>query len=159
MAKIIKYGNPILRQKSVEVPVGEDLSGLINDLKETMKEAKGVGLAAPQIGVLKRVFMVAGMGVVINPIISIAEDTPKCNMDEGCLSIPAIIESVERPQKIKIAYYDSLWNKVEEEHDGMIARVMQHEYDHLEGILFIDHLSLLKRRMLSNKLRVISKSK
>lgn len=159
MAKIIKYGNQLLRQKSIEVPIGEDLSGLINDLKETMKEAKGVGLASPQIGVLKRVFMVAGMGVIINPVIIIEPDAPKCNMDEGCLSIPTIIESVERPKKIKITYYDSLWNKIEEEHDGMIARVMQHEYDHLEGILFIDHLSILKRRILSNKLRAISKSK
>lgn len=157
--KIIKYGNQILRQKAEEIPLGQDVTALIKDLNEAMVEHKGIGIAAPQIGISKRIFLVAGFGAIINPVIEIDGTKGLCGMDEGCLSIPDIIENVDRPVKIKITYYNSKWEKIEEEHDGMIARIMQHEYDHLEGKLFIDHLSLLRRRLLSNKLRAISKMK
>jgi peptide deformylase len=166
---IVVYGDPILRKKSTEVKEGTDLKQFIADMYETMYAANGIGLAAPQIGKAIRVFVVDGTSLkeevedmsgfkkeFINPMILESNGTP-WPFEEGCLSIPNIRENVERPEKIRIRYYDADWTMKEEEYDGVKARIIQHEYDHIEGKLFIDYLSPLKKRMLKGKLTDISK--
>lgn len=176
---IVAYGSPVLKKEADEIDEDyEGLSDLISNMFETMYEASGVGLAAPQIGKSIRLFIVdaspfaeqeegeepdpmaAGLKgfkkVFINPIIE-EEDGEEWAFAEGCLSIPNIREEVMRQPIIKISYYDENWNYFEEEYDGYAARIIQHEYDHIEGILFTDHLSPLKRRILKKKLVNISK--
>ncbi len=166
---IVVYGDPILRKKATEVEKGTDLKPFINDMFETMYAANGIGLAAPQIGKGIRVFVVDGTSltdeeedmtgfkkVFINPIITKSEGDP-WPFEEGCLSIPNIREKVMRPETVVIKYFDEDWNQKEEEYDGVKARIIQHEYDHIEGKLFIDYLSPLKKKMLKGKLTDISK--
>jgi peptide deformylase len=176
---IVAYGSPILKKEAEEIDDQyEGLEQLINDMFDTMYEASGVGLAAPQIDRSIRLFIVdaspfaeveegaepdpmaAGLEnfkkVFINPIIE-EESGEEWAFAEGCLSIPKIREDVMRKPKIKISYYDMEWNLHEEEYEGYAARIIQHEYDHIEGILFTDHLSPLKRRILKKKLTNISK--
>jgi len=133
-----------------------------------MHAAHGIGLAAPQIGKGIRLFIVDGTTledepklkdfkkVFVNPVM-LNEDGKPWPFEEGCLSIPNIREEIERPEKIRIKYFDEDWNEHEEEFDGMKARIIQHEYDHIEGKLFIDYLTPLKKRMLKGKLADISK--
>ena len=146
------------------------LDKLIDDMWETMYAADGVGLAAPQIGESIRLFVADGspfgegddgdpdcLGfkrVMINPVI-FEESDEKSIMEEGCLSIPGIREEVERPVHIGIEYYNENWELVEEHLSGIAARIVQHEYDHLEGIMIPDHISPIKRRLLHGKLRDI----
>lgn len=167
---IVMYGDPILRQRAKEVEKGTDLKQLIDDMYETMHGASGIGLAAPQIGKGIRLFIVDGTvledepdmqdfkKVFINPQLLEELGTP-WEYEEGCLSIPNIREKVTRKEKLRIRYYDQDWNALEEEYDGMKARIIQHEYDHIEGKLFVDYLPALKKRLLKGKLADISKGK
>jgi peptide deformylase len=164
------YGDPILRQRAKEIEKGTDLKQLIDDMYETMHGASGIGLAAPQIGKGIRLFIVDGTvledepdmqdfkKVFINPQLLEELGTP-WEYEEGCLSIPNIREKVTRKEKLRIRYYDQDWNALEEEYDGMKARIIQHEYDHIEGKLFVDYLPALKKRLLKGKLADISKGK
>jgi len=165
---IVVYGDAVLRKKAADIKVGTDLKQLIEDMYETMHAANGIGLAAPQIGKSVRLFVVDGTiledeptlkdfkKAFINPII-LDETGTEWQFEEGCLSIPNIREDVSRKEKLWIRYYDEAWELKEEEFDGMKARIIQHEYDHIEGKLFIDYLTPLKKRMLKGKLADISK--
>ena len=145
------------------------LENLTQDMLETMYEAPGIGLAAPQIGRSIRLFIVDGSPfadedadmegfrkVFINPQI-VEESGEEWNFNEGCLSIPSIREDVSRLSKVRIRYQDQDFNTIEEEYDGTKARIIQHEYDHIEGVLFTDYLSDIKKRLLKRKLNDISK--
>lgn len=168
---IVAFGDPVLRLETEEVDENHPgLQELIDNMFETMYNAPGVGLAAPQIGKSLRLFVIDTIDlyeeektkekgikeVFINPIM-IEESGKRWDFEEGCLSIPGIREKVNRQKKIKIEYYDRDFNLREKDFDGMNARVIQHEYDHIEGILFTDHLKPLKKRKLQRKLRNISK--
>ena len=175
---IVAYGDPVLKKEAEEIDEKyPDLSKLIADMFDTMYHAKGVGLAAPQIGKSIRLFIVDGSPfadeeddepdpkaegieyfkkVFINPIIE-EESGEKWAFQEGCLSIPKIREEVYRHEKINVTYFDENFNKHSESFDGYAARIIQHEYDHIEGILFTDHLSPLKRKLLTKRLQNISK--
>lgn len=167
---IVIYGHSMLRKIAAEI--NKDYPGLdqlIEDLFETMYHSEGMGLAAPQIGKSIRIFVIDGTPV--------AEDEPslagfkkafvnaniseRCGdmqpMNEGCLSIPGLREEVMRESHIRISYYDENWQYHDDVFDGYKARIIQHEYDHLEGILFTDKVSPLKRRLLKGKLTAISK--
>lgn len=167
---IVLYGDPVLRKPTEDVEPGTDLKLLIQDMYETMKHAQGIGLAAPQIGKSIRLFVVDGTVLedepsmedfrqaFINPLI-VEELGENWEYEEGCLSIPNIRESVSRREKLRIRYYDEDWNEKEEDFYGLKARIIQHEYDHIEGKLFIDYLTPLKKRLLKSKLSDISKGK
>lgn len=176
---IIGYGNPVLKKKAKDISKDyEGLNELIDNMWETMYNASGVGIAAPQIGKSIRLFVVdptpfgedeevtdeereqlqRAKKAFINPIIKEREGE-EWAFTEGCLSIPGINEDVHRPDKIIIEYYDQDFNQHTEEFDGLAARVIQHEYDHIEGILFTDKLSSLKKRLIKNKLANITKGK
>jgi peptide deformylase len=164
------YGDPVLRQRAKDIPQGTDIKQLIADMFETMDAASGIGLAAPQIGKAVRLFIVDGTALedepemenfkraFINPQVMDETGTP-WEFEEGCLSIPNIREKISRKEKVKIKYYDQEWNLKEEEYDGMKARIIQHEYDHIEGKMFVDYLTPLKKRLLKGKLSDISKGK
>ncbi|MCS6790385.1 MAG: peptide deformylase [Bacteroidia bacterium] len=165
---IVLYGSPILRQKAQPVPLDDPrLPSLIQDLWDTMHQAQGVGLAAPQIGVSLQVFVVdtqeaessdtpAFQEVFINP--RILSTAPSCvPYEEGCLSIPGIRERVYRSPSIEVEYYDRNLQLKRNIFEGFPARVIQHEYDHLLGLLFIDYLSPLKRQLLRRRLQQISR--
>ena len=173
---ILAYGNPLLKQKSFKVDINnEDVSDLIFDMWETMYNANGVGLAAPQIGILKQIFIADFehfkeedsfniseiqklQQVFINPII-IDEFDEDFKFSEGCLSIPEISEEVIRKKKLTIEFVDEKFNLKKITCSGIIARVIQHEYDHIQGKLFTDYLPSLKRKLIANKLNEISKGK
>jgi peptide deformylase len=167
------YGDPVLRQRAKEIEPGTDLTQLIDDMYETMHAAQGIGLAAPQIGKSIRLFVVDGTGLdkddeeaeegmenfkkaFINPVMLEELGTP-WDFEEGCLSIPNIREKISRKDTVRIRYYDEHWQLKEEQYDGMQARIIQHEYDHIEGKLFIDYLTSLKKRLLKGKLTDISR--
>lgn len=166
---IVLFGDPVLKKKAADIPHGEDVKELVQDMFDTMYAASGVGLAAPQIGKSIRLFVVddnpmmeegeEGMKkAFINPEI-IEEDGDDWAFEEGCLSIPGIRGDVERPEIVKIKYFDEDWNEHIEEFDDIHARVIQHEYDHIEGVLFTDYLTPFKKRLLKGKLANISKGK
>ena len=170
---IVAYGNPILNQPSSKVDIeNEDISNLIVDLWETMHNANGVGLAAPQIGVLKQIFITdfdyfkeeesfkkseieKFQQVFINPKIT-DEYGENFLFSEGCLSIPDISEELSRKNTLKIEFLDEKFNLKKITCSGVIARVIQHEYDHLKGILFTDRISSLRKKELKGKLDIIS---
>jgi peptide deformylase len=164
------YGDPVLRQRASDIAPGTDLKQLIEDMFETMAAASGIGLAAPQIGKPIRLFVVDGTVLedeegmegfrkaFVNPQM-LEELGEPWEFEEGCLSIPNIREKVARKAKLRIRYYDENWNLQEEEYGGMKARIIQHEYDHIEGKLFVDYLTPLKKRLLKGKLADISKGK
>lgn len=169
---IYTYGNPILRK--IAEPIEADypnLKELIQNMFDTMKHAEGVGLAAPQIGLPIRLLVIdlepfeesdeelsKFKICMINPeIVEESEETE--TYDEGCLSIPGINETVLRPKTIVINYLDENFIEHEEEFDGFKARVIQHEYDHLEGHLFTDRINPLRRQLIKSKLTNISKGK
>lgn len=165
---IVAYGDPVLKKKARDIKKEEvDLPKLIEDMFETMYEAHGVGLAAPQIGLGYRLFVIDGepldeeklkgfKKVFINPVI-LEEEGEDWGFEEGCLSIPGIRAEVMRASKLTIEYYDENWKKHKEEFDGLGARIIQHEYDHIEGVLFVDHLSAIKKRLIKARLSNISK--
>ncbi len=174
---ILAYGDPILRKVAKEINKDyPKLDELISDMYETMYKASGVGLAAPQIGLPIRLFVIdtgpfADDDEFTEAERTILEDFKRVfinaqmldeqgrnwNFNEGCLSIPDIREDVSRKDTITIRYVDEDFKEHTETYDGLLARVIQHEYDHLEGILFTDKLSSLKRRLLKGKLNNISK--
>lgn len=174
---IVAYGDPVLKKQCKEISKDyPDIDGLIHNLKETMKGAFGVGLAAPQIGLSIRLFIVdtspfaedesfseeeqkelASFKRVFINAKMIVEDGDEWAFNEGCLSIPLINEDVFRHPRIKLTYKDENFKQHTEEFDGLIARVIQHEYDHIEGILFVDKISSFKKRLIKNKLANISK--
>jgi len=167
---IIAYGDPILRKMSEEIDESyPDLKEFINDMYETMYDSSGVGLAAPQVGRSIRLFIIDGekygeedesllnfKEVFINPII-IEETGQEWDFNEGCLSIPGIREDVRRKPQITLEYYDENFVLKEEIFDGVAARIIQHEYDHIEGVLFTDRINPLRRRLLKGKLHNIAK--
>lgn len=165
---IVVYGDAVLRKKATDIKAGTDLKELLLDMYETMYAAHGIGLAAPQIGKSLRLFVVDGTTLEEEPtlqdfkqvfinLVVIKETGTEWAFEEGCLSIPNIREDVFRKEKIKVRYFDENWQPKEEEFSGMKARIIQHEYDHIEGKLFIDYLTSLKKRMLKGKLANISK--
>lgn len=166
---IVAYGDPVLKKRASDIDKNDsaiDLPQLIADMFDTMEVAGGVGLAAPQIGLSLRLFVVDAekmeeelkgfRKVFINPQM-LEELGEKWAFEEGCLSIPNIREDVLRQPKLKIRYWDENWNEHTQEFQGIPARIIQHEYDHIEGVLFTDHISPLKKRLLKNKLLNISK--
>ena len=161
--EIKKYGEAVLREVAQEVEnIDNEILEILDNMVETMHEAKGVGLAAPQVGISKRMFVCdQGDGVVrkvINPIITPMTDK-LMDFEEGCLSVPGIYKKVQRPEKIKIDYLNEKGEKVSEEVEGFLAIIMQHEFDHLEGKMFIDHLSALRKQMIKGKLNNMLKGK
>ena len=176
---IVAYGDPVLRKKAKEIPQDyPKLKELIENMWETMYGAYGVGLAAPQVGLPIRLFIIdtspfaededltedekaelSGLKkAFVNPKI-IEETGDEWAFNEGCLSIPDVREDVFRKPEITMEYYDADLNKHTEHFKGLAARVIQHEYDHIEGILFTDKLSSLKKRIIKGKLNSISKGK
>lgn len=154
------FGDPVLREPAEPVAAIDDrVRALVADLVETMYEADGVGLAAPQVGIGLRVIVVdtreeegSGALALINPRIADASaETDK--VEEGCLSIPGIAEIVERPARVVVEALDPAGEPVRIEADGLSARALQHEVDHLDGVLFLDRLSALKRKMALQKWR------
>ena len=152
------YGDPVLRQKAAPVTEFDDsLREFVADLYETMVAYDGMGLAAPQVGVSQRVFVVeVPVGesgteriTAVNP--EILDRSGKDGMEEGCLSIPDYYETVERPARVKVAYQDRNGVPQEIEADGLLATCLQHEIDHINGVLFVDHLSRLKRERVMKK--------
>ncbi len=167
---IVVYGHPTLRKVSKDItPDYEGLQTLIADMFDSMKRSEGIGLAAPQINKSIRLFVIDAdelkddhpelegfKKVFINAKI-IKEEGEPVSYSEGCLSLPGIREEVKRPSKITIRYMNEKFEEVEEQYEGFGARIIQHEYDHIDGKLFIDHLSPLRRRLLKGKLTAISK--
>lgn len=166
------YGDPVLRKKSKEISKDyPDLEALIHNMWETMYASNGVGLAAPQIGRDIRLFVIDSSEmlddeseetgikrVFINA--SILEERGEAwPFTEGCLSIPNIREDVMRKDTLTIRYFTPDWVEHTETFSGITARVIQHEYDHIEGVLFIDHLSAFKRQLLKSRLNAITKGK
>ena len=169
---IVAYGDPVLRKVAEEIDEDyPELDKFIQDMFSTMASSHGVGLAAPQIGKSIRVFVVDASSfedeephlkdfrkVFINPIM-LEEKGTKWAFNEGCLSIPKIREDINRHPEITIEYYDENWILHEDTFKGMAARIIQHEYDHLEGKLFIDHINPLRKKMLDSKLKDISRGR
>lgn len=169
---IVVYGHPVLRKIAEEIDKDyPGLNQLVSDLFETMYYSEGLGLAAPQIGKSIRIFVIDGepaaedepsLGdfkkVFINSHI-IEKSGELLPMTEGCLSIPNLREEVLREARIRLTYYDEEWEFHDEIYEGYKARIIQHEYDHLDGIMFTDKVNLLKRRLLKGKLTAISKGK
>lgn len=158
--KIIYYGAPVLREVSKEVTeVTDEVRKTLDEMVEIMREESGVGLAANQVGLTQRFFVCEVEGVVkkiINPEIT-EFGAEEIELEEGCLSIPGIYKRVKRPEKIKVKYLNEKGEVKEEELDGIWARVFQHELDHLDGILFIDKLSPLNKRLITKRLAQIKK--
>ena len=174
---IVAYGSPVLKKKAEKISKDyPNLKDLIKNMWETMYASHGVGLAAPQIGLSIRLFVIDASPFVdeeqmtqeeidelstfkkvfINPEI-VTENGALWDFNEGCLSIPDVREDVSRREKIVLSYVDENFEAQRLELNGLAARVVQHEYDHIEGILFTDHLSSLKKRLLKNRLTAISK--
>lgn len=176
---IVAYGDPVLRKKAIDISQDYPaLSELIENMRETMYQARGVGLAAPQIGLPVRLFIVDAEPFAGDEDLSedeqkflegfkqtfinakILEETgDEWAFNEGCLSIPDVREDVFRNEKIIISFYDENFIQHTKSFEGIAARIIQHEYDHIEGILFTDKLSPLKRRLIKSKLSNISKGK
>ena len=174
---IVSYGSPILNKVAKEITSDySNLNEFISNMWETMYSAQGVGLAAPQVGVPIRLFVIDASPFVdeetmnnqeietlkkfkkvfINPKITL-EEGKLWDFNEGCLSIPEVREDVSRKEQITLEYFDEKFNYKNLKLQGLPARVVQHEYDHIEGILFTDHLSPLKKRLIKGKLNSISK--
>lgn len=167
---IVVYGHPVLRKVAVDIDSDyPELKKLIDDLFETMYYSEGLGLAAPQIGKSIRIFVIDGKPLEedepsladFKKVFINARISERCGelqpMNEGCLSIPNLREEVMRESHIRINYFDENWVQHDEVYDGYKARIIQHEYDHLDGILFTDKISPLRRRLLKGKLTAISK--
>lgn len=169
---IVAYGNPVLKKRAAEIDKSyPNLDKLIADMYETMYSSSGVGLAAPQINLSIRLFITDGSvfddeepglkefkKVFINPEI-VEEQGEEWKFNEGCLSIPGIREDVQRKPMVRIKYVDENFKEHTDVFTGIAARIIQHEYDHLEGVLFIDYLTPFKKRLLKGKLSDISMGK
>lgn len=161
MYSIVTYPDPILRTRAEAIhEIDETLQTLIEDMTETMYVEDGVGLAANQIGLAKQLIVVdAGEGpmVLINPVLTVAEDAKSESMEEGCLSLPGIRVEVSRPDRVHLSALNPENQPVRLTADGLLARVLQHETDHLNGRLIIDHVSSIQRKLLRSKLRKLEK--
>ena len=168
---IYLYGAEVLRNENTDVDLNdkEAVLKLIENMQDTLKVADGCGLAAPQVGVNKRVVIVDGrelsdtydylqdfVRIMINPVV-LEESAETCEYSEGCLSVPGVYAEVVRPSKIKVEYYNEKFEKVVEEFDRFACRMVQHELSHLEGNLFVDNISPIRRKMIARKLQAISK--
>lgn len=176
---IYGYGEPVLRQVALEISSDyPNLSVIISNMYETMYNAYGVGLAAPQVGLSIRLFVIdtepfsdsddlskeeqqqlKGFKRTFINATMLKEDGEEWGFNEGCLSIPEVREDVYRNERITLEYCDENFNKKTEVFEGLIARVIQHEYDHIEGILFTDHLTILKKTLIKKKLQNIMEGK
>jgi len=176
---VVGYGDPVLRKRAIELSKDyPELKQLVENMFETMYNAYGVGLAAPQVGLSLRLFVIDTTAFVDNPELSkqekesvkgfkktfinpeiIKEEGGFWSFNEGCLSIPGIHEDVVRKDTINVAYFDENFVKHIEVFDGLKARVIQHEYDHIEGILFTDKISPFKKRLIQKKLKNIKEGK
>ena len=176
---IVAYGTPVLKKKALDIPEDyEGLDTLIENLWETMYAASGVGLAAPQVGLGLRLFVIDASPFSEDDELSLEEQTQlkgfkkafinavieeesgeEWAFNEGCLSIPDVREEVKRQEKLTISYQNEAGEQLTESYTGLAARVIQHEYDHIERILFTDKLSPLKKRLIKGKLTNISKGK
>ena len=157
--KILKFPDQDLRIKAIPVETfDEELKTLTDDKFETMHSVNGIGLAATQIGVAKQVAVIDISPeknkplVIINPEIQILDPTRTEDYDEGCLSVPGFFETISRPSDIKLSYQDLNGKEQEIKPEGLLTKVVQHELDHLNGRLFVDHISELKRRRIRNKI-------
>ena len=161
--RVIKYGNPILRMKAKSIEnIDTDIKQLVSDMIAIMQEEEGIGLAAPQVA-QSISMLVIDMSLIedegeptafINP--EILESEGESILEEGCLSLPDIREEVKRPEIISLRYKNIDGEIVEKQIDGLLARVLQHEMDHLNGVLFVDRISSLKKKMLNKKLKEIA---
>lgn len=176
---IVGYGDPVLRKVGTDIPENyPNLKQIIADMYETMYNAYGVGLAAPQVGLPIRIFVIDTKPFSEDEDLSaeqqqqlrnlkqtfinakmLKEEGEEWGFNEGCLSIPEVREDVYRNERITIEYYDEDFNKKTEVYDGLAARVIQHEYDHIEGILFTDKISSLKKQLIKKKLQNIMEGK
>ena len=175
---IYTYGQPVLREPAAPVEADSpELQALIDDMIETMHGAEGVGLAAPQVGRGLRLFVIDVSGyadeireelgelpfwaegplTIINPEIVVPDDAEPCDFEEGCLSIPDIRETVSRPDRLTVRFLDRAFAEREVEAGEFFARVIQHENDHLDGVLFTDKLSALRKRLLGRRLRAMQR--
>lgn len=168
---IYLYGSEVLREKAEPLDLGdrEYISALVADLKDTLASSDGVGLAAPQIGVSKRVVIVDGTGMtdvydylkdfkrtLINPVI-VSSEGGMCVHNEGCLSIPGIYADVERPAVITVEYYDENLQKVTETFDRFACRMVEHELSHLDGVMFVDLVAPIRKKIIAKKLQRIAR--
>jgi len=154
------YGDPVLRKTAEEVmEINEEIIELINNMVQTMYDAPGVGLAAPQIGINKRIFVIDTDGVlkkIINPVfLENSKETEEA--EEGCLSVPGIYRKVKRAKKVKIKYLNEKGEEIIQEAQGLYARALQHENDHLDGVLFVDKLSNISKKLTAKKLERLKK--
>lgn len=177
------YGDPVLRKRGEDITDdSEEVQELIDNMIETMQGASGIGLAAPQVGRSLRLFVInldalrreaseeeldelglpsddeRDVLVVINPEI-VWESEEACDYEEGCLSIPGLTETVTRAERVELSYLDRNFEEQAIEGGGLFARVLLHEYDHLEGVLFVDRLSTIRRRFMKRQLREMKKGK
>ena len=166
---IYTYGQPVLRKEAQDITADyPELKKFIEDMWETLAESEGIGLAAPQVGRDVRVVVIDldvlsedlpqykdFRKVYINAHIEEYDDTEKDSSEEGCLSLPAIHEKVVRPTRIRVKYMDEDFQEHDEWVDGYLARVMQHEFDHLDGKMFIDRISPLRKQLIKSKLRAL----
>lgn len=170
---IYLYGHPVLRAETEEIdPDYPDLKKLIDDMWETMYASEGVGLAAPQIGRSIRLIVLDGSVladdfpeckdskmVLINPILDVIEDTAPVSRGEGCLSLPGLSENVRRVEHVRLNWLDENFEEQEQEFSGFLSRIMQHEYDHLEQMVYTDHISPIRKQLIRTKLNNIAKGK
>ena len=159
--KIITYPDPALRKKSEPVEkVDKEIKQLIEDMAETMYASRGIGLAAIQIGVLKRVILVnvgEGLVLLVNP--EILEDEGETQMEEGCLCLPGVMLEVKRSEKVKVKGLNRKGEEIIIHAEGLLARALQHEIDHLKGVLIIDKISKIKRELVTSKLKKEAKER
>lgn len=167
------YGQPVLRKVAEDItPDYPDLKQLIDNMWETLAASEGIGLAAPQIGKAIRLSVIdldvlsedlpeykGFRHAYINPHIIEVDDSEMDSSEEGCLSLPAIHEKVKRPTRIHVQWMDEEWQTHDEWIEGYLARVMQHEFDHLDGHMFIDHISPLRRQLIQNKLKALTQGR
>lgn len=161
--RVLKYGNPVLRMKSEDIDgIDDSIKKLAQDMIDTMQSEEGIGLAAPQVAELISLFVIDMSLIeedgkpmaVINP--AIIDTKGEAVIEEGCLCIPEIREEVKRPETIRVKYRDIDGNEHEQEFGGLKARVFQHEIDHLHGVLFVDRIGAMKKKMLHKKLKKIA---
>ena len=167
------YGHPVLRREAEEITAEyPELQKLIADMWETMYHSEGVGLAAPQIGRSIRLIVIDGTPiaeddptckdskmVLVNPELEVIEDRDPVSRDEGCLSLPGLSEAVKRVEHVRLRWLDENFQPHEREFEGFLSRIIQHEYDHLEGKVYMDHVSPIRRALLKSKLSALVKGR
>ena len=167
------YGQPVLRKVAEDIPTDyPDLDAFLKDMWDTLAESEGIGLAAPQVGKAIRVVVIdldvlsedmpeykGFHRVFINPHIVDYDDTETDSLEEGCLSLPAIHEKVTRPKRIHVQWLDETMQPHDEWVEGYLARVMQHEFDHLEGKMFVDRVSPLRKQLIKSKLKALTQGR